>query len=66
MPSLDLDLAITTPVENQELVLQPVTYWEGLIDVRGTRAGHAVGGHGYVELTGFAGAIVGLSDPVAR
>ncbi len=66
IPSLDLNLTVTTPVANQELALQPVTYWEGLIDVIGTRAGHAVRGHGYVELTGYAGAVVGLSDPVGK
>ena len=38
-------------------------YWEGLIDIAGTRDGRAVNGHGYLELTGYAGAIVGLSGP---
>ena len=33
-----------------------VTYWEGAIEVRGTRAGRAVGGRGYLEMTGYAGA----------
>jgi predicted secreted hydrolase len=63
IPPLGVDLEITTPVEAQELVLDPVTYWEGVIDVRGTRDGHAVKGHGYLELTGYAGAVVGLSAP---
>ena len=39
-----------------------VAYWEGLIDVVGTRAGAKVRGHGYMELTGYAGALVGLSQ----
>ena len=63
IPSLQLQLTVSTPVEDQELVLQPVTYWEGLIDVAGSRAGKSVRGHGYVELTGYAGPIVGLSQP---
>jgi predicted secreted hydrolase len=63
IPSLHLDATISTPVQNQELVLQPVTYWEGMVDVVGTRAGKALRGHGYVELTGYAGPIVGLSQP---
>ena len=63
VPSLRLDIAVSTPVENQELVLKPVVYWEGLIDIAGTRDGRAVKGHGYLELTGYAGAIVGLSGP---
>jgi predicted secreted hydrolase len=61
IPSLDLTARVTTPVENQELVLLPIAYWEGLIDVRGTRAGQPIAGHGYLELTGYAGALVGLS-----
>src|SRR5205823_40837 len=61
IPSLALTARITTLVENQELVLLPIAYWEGLIDVRGTRAGREVKGHGYLELTGYAGALVGLS-----
>lgn len=63
VPALALTCRVTTPVENQELVLQPIEYWEGLIDVRGTRAGREVKGHGYLELTGYAGALVGLSEP---
>ena len=32
-----------------------VTYWEGTIDVRGTRDGTPVTGRGYLEMTGYAG-----------
>lgn len=63
VPALSLALDVNTPVEGQELALVPVAYWEGLIDVRGTSAGNAVSGHGYLELTGYAGAVVGLSTP---
>ncbi len=61
VPSLAIEARVTTPVENQELVLTPIAYWEGLIDLRGTRAGREVKGHGYMEMTGYAGALVGLS-----
>lgn len=60
---VDVDVTVTTPLANQELVLNPVTYWEGMVDVAGTRGGRKIAGHGYVELTGYAGAIVGLSSP---
>ena len=63
MPSLSLALDVSTPVDSQELALNPVAYWEGMIDVRGARDGRAVNGHGYLELTGYAGAVVGLSAP---
>ena len=29
-------------------------YWEGAVDVTGTRDGASIGGRGYVELTGYA------------
>ncbi len=62
VPKLGMQLRIETPLAAQELVLQPIVYWEGLIDLTGTRAGTAVRGHGYMELTGYAGALVGLSQ----
>ncbi len=62
VPKLNLQARITTPLVNQELVLQPIVYWEGLIDVEGSRDGAKVRGHGYMELTGYAGALVGLSQ----
>jgi predicted secreted hydrolase len=36
-----------------------VSYWEGLIDVTGTRDGRPVGGSGYLEMTGYAGRAMG-------
>ncbi len=62
VPKLNVQAQITTPLATQELVLRPVAYWEGLIDVQGTRAGAKLRGHGYMELTGYAGALVGLSE----
>jgi predicted secreted hydrolase len=61
IPSLDLKVQVTGSVQNQELVLNPIAYWEGAVVSTGTRAGAAVKGHGYLELTGYAGALVGLS-----
>ena len=61
-PGLGLELKIETPVKEQELVLQPIAYWEGVIDVQGARDGQAARGHGYMELTGYAGPLVGLSS----
>jgi predicted secreted hydrolase len=62
VPTLDLKLNITTAVRNQELVVKPIIYWEGAINVSGTRASQPVQGYGYLELTGYTGALVGLSD----
>jgi predicted secreted hydrolase len=66
VPKLHLHCTVSTPLENQELVLNPIAYWEGLIDVDGTRDGQSLSGHGYLELTGYAGALVGLSEPAER
>ena len=62
VPALDLKLKVITPLKNQELVLKPIAYWEGAIELTGTRSGKSVRGHGYLELTGYAGALVGLSN----
>lgn len=53
LPSQDLVLTITPVMPNQELVTT-VRYWEGAVDVRGTRSGKDIEGMGYVELTGYA------------
>lgn len=62
IPKLELQVEIRTPVDHQELVLSPIAYWEGLVDVSGSRAEEPIKGHGYIEMTGYAGAVVGLSQ----
>jgi len=61
VPSASLDLVVSAVVDGQELAGLPsgVAYWEGAIDVSGTRAGHAVRGRGYLEMTGYAGRALG-------
>jgi predicted secreted hydrolase len=63
VPSLSLTLQVKAAMPQQELVLKPIAYWEGMIRVSGERAGKQVRGHGYMELTGYAGPLVGLSAP---
>lgn len=58
-----LRLRVTTPLRDQELVLKPVAYWEGLVEARGERDGRPVRGHGYLELTGYSSPLVGLQAP---
>ncbi len=58
IPSLELQLDAAAAVDAQELHTDRstrVTYWEGVIDVTGTRAGEPVAGSGYLEMTGYAG-----------
>ena len=53
VPGEDLALEVEPLLADQELMLS-VHYWEGAVRVQGTRRGQPVGGHGYVELTGYA------------
>ncbi|MCP3099819.1 carotenoid 1,2-hydratase [Myxococcus sp. K15C18031901] len=50
---LGLELTVTPKVADQELPVS-VRYWEGSVDLEGSREGRPVAGRGYVELTGYA------------
>jgi predicted secreted hydrolase len=55
VPSLSLDVKLTTRLNNQELAGKSKTaavYWEGAIEVQGSHTGR-----GYLEMTGYAGAV---------
>ncbi len=62
VPGAGLDLTVRPTVADQELVTSGTTgvaYWEGSVLVAGTAHGRPVRGDGYVELTGYAGALPG-------
>lgn len=52
MPAHGLDLTIEPLMADQEMAVSFV-YWEGAVTVTGNKAGGAVTGLGYVELTGY-------------
>jgi predicted secreted hydrolase len=57
LPQQGLDLTLRPVLLDQELDTRPTTgvvYWEGAVDITGTRQGQPIGGRGYVELTGYA------------
>ncbi len=57
VPKLSMLLNVEATVEDQELLTEEstrVTYWEGSTAVSGTKAGVAISGRGYTELTGYA------------
>jgi len=60
VPALELSFEVETPLESQELSFAALSYWEGMIEAKGRRGGKAVAGRGYLELTGYSGALVGL------
>jgi predicted secreted hydrolase len=66
IPKLELELDVVAAMDGQELVLQPISYWEGSVRAKGTRGGRAVRGRGYLEMTGYAGGLVGLQAPDTR
>ena len=53
VPSAGLELEVRPVIADQEL-FTTVRYWEGAVDVTGTRNGEPISGRGYVELTGYA------------
>ena len=58
VPASGLDITVHPALADQELVTSP-RYWEGAVDVSGTRGGRPVAGRGYVELVGYAGTTAG-------
>jgi predicted secreted hydrolase len=59
VPRAQLSVEVTTPLQDQELSTRGsgVSYWEGMIDVRGTSGAVAVSGRGYLEMTGYRGSL---------
>lgn len=63
IPSAAIDVTASALVANQELFTTAstgITYWEGAVGGRGTSNGNEVALEGYVELTGYAGALGGV------
>ncbi len=60
IPAEQLELKVSTPLDDQELALERstgVAYWEGVVDVAGTRARQPLTGAGYLEMTGYFGSL---------
>jgi predicted secreted hydrolase len=58
IPGEEIVLEITPAFPNQELITNRSTrviYWEGAVRISGSIGKKAVGGSGYVEMTGYAG-----------
>ena len=60
IPGHGFDFTVRPRLDEQELALPQIAYWEGAMTVSGTRAGQPLRGRGYMELTGYAGPLVGL------
>ena len=58
VPGEAIELAIVPELREQELITNRSTrviYWEGAVRINGSVGKKAVGGSGYVEMTGYAG-----------
>jgi len=58
IPGQNLTVELQPWLPDQEMNVS-YAYWEGAVRVRGERDGEAVGGAGYVEMTGYAGSMEG-------
>ncbi len=60
IPRLELELAITPQMADQELTTASATYWEGALRYGGHRGERPLRGRGYGELTGYVDRLDGL------
>ena len=56
IPSAGLELELRARVDAQEWT-EELRYWEGQVEVRGRDGGTAITGLGYLEMTGYEGAV---------
>ncbi len=63
IPKLDLRIDIVARQDAQEFRQKPISYWEGAVRAKGSRADTRVSALGYLEMTGYAGRIVGMQAP---
>ena len=62
IPSKRMDFRVDPQIDDQELALHFVSYWEGATIATGERAGKKLAGVGYMELTGYAAELQGLKS----
>jgi predicted secreted hydrolase len=55
LPTQRVELVVGAALDDQELKLGAITYWEGAVDANGTRDGKPIKSRGYLELTGYGG-----------
>jgi predicted secreted hydrolase len=62
IPQLQMRLDVSAALQDQELRLKPIMYWEGSIRAHGSAGDKQIKGSGYLEMTGYAGAVAGVQD----
>ena len=61
IPSCGINLTLKPRLADQELLLAPFAYWEGMVWGEGNRNGQPLTAEGYLELTGYGDRIVGVN-----
>ncbi len=61
LPAEGLELDVRPVLDAQEMsgARTGVSYWEGAVDIKGTRNGKPIEGRGYLEMTGYSGRALG-------
>ena len=62
IPSRQMEFTVEAQLDDQELALPLISYWEGATKISGQRAGQQLTGLGYMELTGYATALQALKE----
>ena len=62
LPAESLTLEVAAVLPDQELALDPIAYWEGAVEVTGTRRGQPLTAEGYLEMTGYSGPLKALKQ----
>jgi predicted secreted hydrolase len=60
IPRLKVQLEVSAALNDQELRLKPIEYWEGSVRAGGAVGERRVKGSGYLEMTGYSGPITGM------
>jgi predicted secreted hydrolase len=60
IPRLQMQCEVSAALNDQELRLKPIMYWEGSIRANGTVGNKDLRGSGYLEMTGYAGPVAGI------
>lgn len=63
VPERGIEIEVRAVISDQEMRTGEstgVTYWEGSVEIDGTHRGRPVRGRGYLEMTGYAGAAMGV------
>ena len=65
IPAHKIDVTVHARLDDQELALPQISYWEGATKITGTGPAGPLTGHGYMELTGYTNQLPGLRQPRA-